>query len=176
MEKSIKSVATNYGLYLGILLVFWTGLCYVISLELLVNFWFNLLVLPLVIIVFGVISISKSKKNLGGFISFKEAFTSYFITILIGLLISSVVSIVLFNFVDTEAAGELKEIVVEKTISMMERFSAPPETIATQIEALEAQDTFSFKTQFLQFLQGLLFFTIIGLIAAAIMKKNNPES
>lgn len=175
MEKSLKSVASNYGLYLGITLSLWTVIGYAIKLELLVNFWINFLVMPLIIIIFGIISTTKSKKLLDGYISFKKAFTSYFITITIGIIISSIVSIIIFNFIDPDAAVTIKEIAIEKTVDMMEGFNAPTDKIAEQVEAIESQNIFSIKTQLFQLAQGLVFFTIIGLIVAAVMKKNNPD-
>ena len=168
MEKSFKSSAKDYGMYLGLALTLWTVIAYVIDLELMVNLWLNLLVLPVVIIGFGVVSTAKSKHILGGFLSF--------ITIALGIGISFAVSIILFNYIDTEAAITIKEIAVEKTIAMMEGFNAPPDQIAKQVEAMENNDLFSFKSQIFQIAQSLVFFTIIGLIVAAIMKKSKPDS
>ncbi len=172
MENSIKSIAKNYGTYLGGLLVLWTVTGYALNLELLVNFWINLLILPIIIIAFGVVSTAKSKSLLNGFLSFKQAFSSYFITVAIGIMISTVVTVIIFNFVDPNAAIELKEMIVEKTISFMEGFSAPAEDIAEAVEKIENQNTFGIGTQLKSLAQSLVFFAIIGLIVSAIMKKN----
>ena len=174
MEQSVKSSSINYGLYLGLVLSLYTVVCYVVSLETLANFWMTTLGLSLVIIVFGVISVAKSKSLLGGFISFKNAFVSYFLTVLIGLLVSTVVSYVIFNIVDPEAAEELKIIIMENTKSFMERMGTPPDAISEQLAKMDAQES-SIGTQLLQFAQGLIFFSVIGLIVAAIMKKKDPE-
>jgi hypothetical protein len=176
MEKSIKSSAINYGLYLGGSLALITIIMYVINIELMVNFWINLLLLPLLIIGFGVFSTAKSKGINEGFLNFKEAFSSYFITIAIGILISSLLSIILFNFIDPDSAIQLKELAIEKSINMMEGFGAPPEAIAKQVEAMESQDSFSIGTQLWQVAQSLIFFAVIGLIVGAIMKKSNPDA
>ncbi|MEC3908353.1 DUF4199 domain-containing protein [Tamlana sp. 2201CG12-4] len=176
MEKSLKSIATNHGLYLGIALSLWTILGYAIDLSLLVNFWINLLVIPLVIIATGIFVIGKCKSVSKGFISFKGAFTSFFITVLVGIVVSSLVSILLFNFIDPDAALAIKEMAIEKTVTMMEGFGAPADKIDEQVEAIEAQNLFSIKTQLFQLGQGLVFFIIIGLIAAAIMKKSDPDA
>ncbi|WP_242157727.1 DUF4199 domain-containing protein [Aestuariivivens sediminis] len=176
MEKSSNASAKDYGFYLGVALALWTVIAYALNLELLVNFWINLLILPIVIVAAGVVATAKSKQLQGGFISFKGAFTSYFITVVIGILISFMVSIILFNFIDTEAANTVKEIAVEKTISMMEGFNTPPEKIAEQVDAMENQDIFSLKTQVFQIAQSIILFTILGLIVAAIMKKTNPDA
>lgn len=99
MKTSFKSSAVNYGLYLGITLILLTGIGYAVSLDLFTEIWFGLLFLFVVVII-GIISIAKSKKLLGGFISFKDAFSSYFLTLLVGVLISAAFSIILFNFID----------------------------------------------------------------------------
>jgi Protein of unknown function (DUF4199) len=176
MEQSIKSSATNYGLYLGGFLSLFTLIGYTLNLNLLVNFWLTLLLLPIIIITFGIISTAKAKSFHDGFLSFKQAFSSYFITIAIGIIISTVVSVIIFNFIDPDAAIELKEIIVEKTLSFMEGMGAPPETIAESIEKIENQDTFALTTQIRSLAQSLIFFTVIGLIVAAIMKKTNPDA
>ena len=176
MENSIKSSAINHGLYLGGLLSLFTVIGYAINLELLVNFWLTLLILPIIIIAFGIISIAKSKSLLNEFLNFKQAFSSYFITVAIGILISTAVSIIIFNFIDPDAALALKELIVEKTINFMEGMGAPAETIAENVDKIESQDTFGIGTQLKSLAQSLVFFAVIGLIVAAIMKKKNPDA
>ena len=78
MEKSFKSVAVNYGLYLGVLLALLTAVPYIIDLSLLAKSWTLLIVMVLSIITLGILSIVKAKKILGGFITFKDAFTAFF--------------------------------------------------------------------------------------------------
>ncbi|UKM64710.2 DUF4199 domain-containing protein [Flavobacteriaceae bacterium GSB9] len=175
MEKSLKSIATNYGLYLGILLSLITVLSYAINIELLTNMWVGIFIL-IAIIVIGIISVAKTKQAQNGFASFKEAFTSFFITVLIGLLISTFVSFLLFNVIDTEAAETLKQKTLEQTVEMMEGFNAPVETIDQAIEQIESQNQYSIGN-ILKGLAGyLVLFSIIGLIVAAALKKSNPEA
>ena len=174
MEKSLKSIATNYGLYLGVFLALVTVLAYAVKLELLTNMWLGIALL-LVIIVFGIISVAKVKQAQNGFASFKESFTSYFITILIGLLISTVVSFLIFNVIDTDAAETLKQKTIENTVQMMEGFNTPVEAIDQTVEKMESQNQFGI-VGILKGLAGqLVLFSIIGLIVAAAMKKNNPD-
>jgi uncharacterized membrane protein (DUF106 family) len=175
MENSLKNIATNYGLYLGSLLAILTVAAYAINLQLLTNTWYGVFIL-IAIIVFGIISVAKAKQIQNGFISFKQAFTSYFITILIGLIISTIVSYVLFNFIDLEAAATLKEETIEKSIQMMESFNTPSDKMAEAIEQMESQNQYSI----LNILKGLagylVLFSIIGLIVAAAMKRSDPNA
>ncbi len=91
MDKTLKSIATNYGLYLGVLMALLTVISYAVNLELLTNMWYGIFIL-IAIIAFGIISVAKLKQAQNGFASFKEAFSSYFITVIIGLVISTFVS------------------------------------------------------------------------------------
>ena len=174
MEKSIKSLAINWGLYLGVTLALSTVLGY-INLDLYTKWWFGIGMMIL-IIVFGIISAMKAKGLLGGFISFKESFTSYFITIALGLVISTVVSIIIFNFVDPDAALTLKEKIMDSTVEMMQNFGAPEEAIAEAVEKMEADENIFAIGKVLQSLAfQLIGFSVVGLIVALVVKKNNPD-
>ncbi|MEN3324372.1 DUF4199 domain-containing protein [Mariniflexile soesokkakense] len=175
MEKSLKSIATNYGLYLGVLLAFLTVLSYAINLELLTNTWYGIFIL-IAIVALGIISVAKTKQAQDGYASFKDAFSSYFITVLVGLLISTLVSYLLFNFIDTDAAAVLKEKTIEKTVQMMESFNTPNEAIAQAVDNIESQNQFGLGNIIKGLAGYLVFFSIIGLIVAAAMKKSKPDT
>ena len=175
MEKSIKSTSINYGVLLGVFLVLVTVTAYALKIELLVNLWLTLLILPLIITAFGILSTAKARSILKGFISFKQSFSSYFITVAIGIIISTIVSVILFNFIDPDAAIQIKSIVIEKSTALMERFGAPESEINKAIAEMESQDTFALGTQLRSLAQSLLFFTVIGLLVALIMKKKDPN-
>ena len=175
MDKTIKSIATNFGIYLGAILSAITVIAYATNLELLTEWWLGI-GLFVMIIVFGIISISKSKHALGGYISFKEAFTAYFVTVLIGIVISSLVSIIIFNFIDPEAAITLKELVIEKSIEMMRGFNAPEESIAEALSQMEeAPSQFAIGNVIQSLLIQLVIYSVIGLIISLIMKKTNED-
>ncbi|WP_308991196.1 DUF4199 domain-containing protein [Mariniflexile litorale] len=175
MEKSLKSIAVNYGLYLGVLLTLLTVLSYAINLELLTNTWYGIFIL-IAIVASGMVSVAKIKQAQDGYASFKEAFTAYFITILVGLLISTLVSYLLFNFIDTDAATVLKEKTIEKTIQMMESFNTPSEVIAEAVDKIESQNQFGLGNIVKGLAGYLVFFSVIGLIVAAAMKKSKPDT
>jgi len=175
MEKSLKSTAINYGIYLGIGLVIYTVLSYVIDIEFLVNFWMNLLILPIAIITIGIVSSAKAKSLLGGFMNFKQAFTAYFIPVAIGILISTTVTVILFNYIDPESAEYLKELSINKTTAFMEKMGTPQADMDNAIATMEDQETFAIGTQLRSLAQSLIFFTVIGLLVALVMKKKDPN-
>ena len=174
METTTKSSSTNNGLYLGAVLSVITVLIYAVNLDLFTEWWFGI-ILFVVVVAFGVISAVKSRTLLNGFISFKDAFTSYFITILVGSIISTVVGIAIFTFIDPEAANYLNEQILVVTKQTMERFGMPEEAMLAALEEAAKNDNFSLATQFKNFVFGLAFYALIGLIVALIVKKTDVK-
>ena len=171
MEQSTKSKAINLGLILGSILAGITLVSYAAYLELLTKWWLGLF-LFIVIIVFGTISVTKAKQLNEGFIEFKDAFSAYFITIAIGIIISTATSILIFNVLDQEAALQLKEMTIEATVKMMKGFGAPAESISQTVDAMEEQkNQYSVGPQLQSTAIFLVIQSIIGLIIALIMKK-----
>lgn len=175
MEKTIKSIALNFGIYLGVILSSATVIAYATNLELLTQPWLGI-TLFIAIIVLGITSIIKSKSALGGYISFKDAFTSYFITVLVGILINAVISLIIFNFIDPEAAITLKELVIEKSIDLMRSFNAPEDAIAEALTQMEnSPSQFAIGSMIQSLLIQLVIYSVIGLIVSLIMKKTNED-
>ena len=175
MEKTVKSIALNYGLYLGIVLILISVAIYAIDLNLMANFWLGIGLL-LLIIGMGVFATAKAKSHFDGILSFKDAFSTYFITTVVGVALSSIFSFVLYTIIDPDAAEEIKKITIEATINMMEGFNAPPETIAKAVEDAEKVDQFSIGNTLKSLAFGAVFQAVIGLIVGAIMKKSNTEA
>ncbi len=172
MEKSLKSISINNGLILGLILSVITVAVYAINLELFTEWWLGIILL-LIAIGYGAYSGITFKKQ-QGYLTFKEAFSSYFITIAIGTLIATIVSIVIFTFVDTEAAKHLNELILISTKETMESFGAPQEAIQQALIEAEKKDNFSIGSQIQAYVIRLIVYCILGLIVSLIIKKNNP--
>src|SRR5436853_13960 len=126
MNEIIKKNGLTYGAILGLISVASTTLIYVIDLKLFMSWWLGGFSLILNIVI-GVSLVSKTKKQLNNTISFKEAFSVYFIAGAIGSTISSLYNYILFNFIDPQAKETLKEMTIEYTVKMMEKFGTPKE-------------------------------------------------
>ena len=174
MEKSLKSISVNYGLYLGLALAAITILVYAVMIDLFTEWWLGILLI-LIIIGFGTAAALKSRKALGGFMSFKDAFTSYFITIAVGTLISTVVGIVIFNFVDPEAADYINEKIITMTRETMENWGAPQDSINESMTKMEGQNNFSTAAQLQSYVVRLLILSVLGLIVGAVVKRKDPN-
>lgn len=174
MEPNLKSSAVNYGVYLGLALSLISVLLYVINIDLLLKWWLGVILL-LLALGFGIVSTAKSKSLLNGFISFKQTFSSFFITIAIGVLINTGVGILLYGIIDTSSAAYLQEKGIETTVSMMERFGAPQSEIDKTIDSMSSQNSFSLVNQLKSIAYQLVFYAVIGLIVAAFMKQKDPN-
>ena len=174
MEQTTKSAAINYGVYLGAITSLITIVIYGVDIDLFTAPWLGI-VLFIIVVAFGAVSALNSRKLLGGFISFKQAFSSYFITIAVGTLMSSVVGIVIFTYIDPEAAIYLNEQVLILTKETMERIGLPQEAIIAAIEEASKKDNFSLGAQTQAFVFRLVFYAVIGLIVGLIVKKTDSK-
>jgi len=173
-SEVIKKVATYQGVVLGVILSLSTTLMYALNPEMFTKWWIGILSF-LLVLVFGIISISKSKGQLGGFISFKEAFTSYFITVAIGFFLSTLLGILIFGIIDTETAQFIQDKSIETTRAYLENFGVPEEEIEKSIAKMTEQNNLSILSQLKSYVFGLAFLSLIGLLCALIFKRKDPS-
>lgn len=169
MNPIVKNNGLTYGIILGVISIVLTVGIYVVDVSLFVNTWVGI-VMILVNIIIGFIIVSKTKKQLGGIISFKEAFTVYFIAAAIGGLIGILTYYVLFNFVDPQAKQTVQELTIDMTVKMMEKFGAPSDAVEEAIVELEKTDNYSLGNLLKSYVFGLVGYSILGLILALIFK------
>lgn len=175
MNNSVKSVAVPYGVYLGLGLTLLTVLAYALDLELFTQWWFGVIGF-VILLVIGTLAVKKAKTLKTDYFSFKDAFTAYFVTILIGTLISTLIGILLFAIIDPEAAQTINELTIEASRSMMEKFGAPEADINKALADLENDNQFSIMNQLKRFVFSLAFYSVIGLIIALIFREKNPNN
>ena len=153
METTSKSNAIYLGLNLGAALSTITVLIYAVNLDLFIEWWLGIL-LFLLVIVFGIFSSVKARKIQNGFINFKAAFSNYFITVAVGTGIATIVSILIFSFIDKDAAVYLNEQVLLVTKQSMERFGASQEIITQALAEASTKDNFSVVNQLVSYVLG----------------------
>lgn len=170
----MKSNSINLGSYLGATLTLITVLLYAINIDLMTKWWVGPLSFTF-IIAFGIVSIKKARNNSDGFIDFKSAFTNFFITTSVGVGMSILVSIIIFNFIDPEAASYLNDKILTITKETMERFGAPQEVISEALVEASKKNNYSISSQLQGYVFALAFNSLIGLIVAAIMKKTDKS-
>ncbi|MES2559585.1 MAG: DUF4199 domain-containing protein [Bacteroidota bacterium] len=165
----------KFGLILGFTQVVIYLLLYAIDKNLLVSFAVGgvMIVISIVLMVLP----ARNYKSLnGGSIDFKEAFLICLITFAGGALVTTVFNYVLYNLIDPSLSEFIKEKAIEKTVTLMEKFSSSQEDIEKAIAPLQEQD-FSQSPARLgsQYISSVLFGAIPSLIIALIVRtKNKP--
>ena len=118
-----------------------------------------------------VMAVRTFKSELGGYISFGEAFKSAFFTILVVSAISAIWSFVFFNFIATDYFDSLLGFMRDT----MEGQGLDDNTIDTAMGMYEKIYT-PIGMMAIQVIGGLIGGGIVALIIGAIMKKDRPQT
>jgi len=175
MNEIIKKNGISFGIILGVFSVLFTTAIYVIDLTLFTKWWVGILNI-LIYVSIGVYLMVKTKRELNNLFPFKEAFTTYFISAVIGILISVAFNIILFNYIDPGAKDTIKELTIKFAVEIMEKFDTPKEAVNQAIKDMQAVDNYSIGQLLKGSVFAILFSTIFGLILAAIFKSKSPSS
>ena len=169
MNEIIKKNGISFGIITGVVSALITTAIYSIDLNLFTKWWLGIIIF-IIYITIGIILLSKTKKELKGIFTFKQAFTTYFISAIIGIAISVTFNIILFNFIDPAAKDTIKELTIKYTAEMLQKFGTPTSEINKAISGIEKNDQFGIVEQLKGSIFGILFSSIFGLILAAIFK------
>ena len=174
INEVIKKNGVTYGVMIGIASALVTATIYAIDLNLFTAWWIGILGIVISLTI-SIILLSKTKKDLNGVFPFKDAFTTYFIAAVIGILISTTFNIVLFNVVDPGAKDTLSEIMIKYTVGMMQKFGTPASAINETIAKMKESNPYST----FELLKGSVFAMVIsaifGLIFAAFFKSKSTQ-
>ena len=174
MNEIVKKNGITFGVISGVVSILITTLIYTFNIKLFTSFWTGLISI-LFYIGISIVLLLKTKKQLNGIFPFKQAFTTYFICAVVGILISLVFNIVLFNYIDPSAKETIKEMSIKYAVEMMQKFNAPSEAISKAVTDMQANDQFSIA----QLIKGSIFTTafsaVFGLILAAIFKSKSTN-
>jgi len=128
----------------------------------------------IIAIVLPIIFIRKERSAQGGFISFGDAFKLSFVGLLIGGLIGTVFQVLYIQLIDPEFAERM----TAQSLEMTNQFlgSMDDETREQMLREQEADtmDRFTVVGQLTSFGFALIFYAVLSLIFAAILKRN-PE-
>jgi hypothetical protein len=173
MNEIIKKNGIKYGTISGLFSVFYMIALYVVDYKLFINIWLGVIVM-LAFLAIGIFQLLELRKNLGGFMTYKEGFTGYFISALIGILISTSFSIVLFNIIDTATRDLIHEALITFQVENLQKWNVPAADIKKAVDDLKETPQFSTVGLLYGILKSLLGSIFFGLILAAIFKKNKP--
>ncbi|QBN20046.1 DUF4199 domain-containing protein [Flavobacterium nackdongense] len=174
MNEIIKKNGVSFGVMTGILSALITASIYAIDLNLFVKWWLGIVIIVVYLII-GIVLLTKTKKELKGMFTFKEAFTTYFISAVIGIAISVGFNILLFNVIDPSAKDSINEIVIKYTAETMQKFGAPSAAVNEAIKKMQENNPYST----IELLKGSAFSiagsALFGLLLALIFKSKPSQ-
>lgn len=169
MNEIVKKNGITFGIITGVISILITTLIYSIDLSLFTSIWLGLGLIVFYIVI-GCVLLYRTKKELNGVFPFKQAFTTYFISAVVGIIISVAFNIILFNFIDPSVKDVIKELSIKSTVEMLEKFGTPSSEINKTINALQETDQFSIAELLKGSIFSMIFSAVFGLILAAIFK------
>jgi hypothetical protein len=174
MNEIIKKNGVTFGIVSGVLSALITAAIYAIDLNLFVKWWLGVSIM-LIYIVIGVVLLSKTKKELNGVFTFKEAFTTYFICAVIGIVLSVGFNILLFNVIDPGAKDTINEILIKYTAETMEKFGAPSMAVNERINKMQENNPYSTVELLKSSVFSIGGSALFGLILALIFKSKPSQ-
>lgn len=174
MNEIIKKNGIKFGIINGLASVLITLYAYLFNLELFGSLWLLLFVV-IFFLVINIVLLQKTKKELNNVFSFKEAFTTYFLCLVIGVSITVIFNIILFNVIDTELGEKVKDVSIESTVNFMKKFGAKTAEIKKTVEEIEKSDNYSITSQVKGFFLNIAVSSIFGLLFALIFKSKPQE-
>jgi len=174
MTEELKQHVLKNGLTLGAILVAITLFTYLGGAEMATNYIVSISAL-LLMIVYPIYQTLVYRTALGGFITFREAFTSCTGILIAAGFVNVVFSILLYNVIDPQFAVELIDAVINKTVVQLESMGMDEETIESTIKTIEESSSFTPSKMFSGYIMAIIFYTVFGLLVAAFTKKDKPE-
>ena len=171
METNLKKNSIDLGIKLGTLLFILTAIIYAVDINYFSNFLLMLGVYRIPVICFGIYAIISNRK-LNNRFTFKEAFTSYFLCIVIGYIMANTGSIIIFKFIDPQAAIIINENAMVAVKDILKSINTPSDIIALTMEEMQNNDVFSYKNIIIEFFNRLLMNAIFAVPLALIFKKS----
>jgi len=175
MNESVKKYGLQFGLYITLINTFYIIVGYSVDLNILVSAWggISLFVLSLTLLIVATI---QARKEMGGFISFKDAFSTFMTGFVVYSLANILVSYVLFSVVDPEAAIQLKEITIQTMADRLQSLGVPEADLDAAIEEMQNTEQYSISNLLKGFGTSFVTYAIIGLIVSAVVKKKEPTA
>ena len=174
MNEIIKKNGITFGIISGVISLLMTSMIYMIDIKLFTAWWVGIVGIVIYLAI-GIYLLSKTRKELNGIFSFKDAFTTYFIYAIIGIAISVLFNILLFNVIDPSLKDSVKELSIEAAVNMMKKFGTPTSAIKEAVEKMTESDQFGIVEQLKGSIFSIIFSAIFGLILAAIFKSKPKE-
>lgn len=164
------AIGIQYGILAGVANILIIMVAYLTNPDLMFSYWLGTLtfLIPIILITLAAL---KHRQIQSGYVTFKEVFRTIFLVILIASTLLIAFDYIFYNMI----APDMMERVKEFSINKLEAYR---ETLGEQgydaaIERIEQQDR-GVHTEAMSLAFFIIFYSLIGLIVAAIVKRKKP--
>ncbi|MEY3941426.1 MAG: DUF4199 domain-containing protein [Schleiferiaceae bacterium] len=182
MDATTKRIAINYGLLVSAVTVGYTLVAYIIN-EVWLSSQVGGILMLLAMLVIPYFGVREFKKAHEGYATFREAFSAYVLPLIVSAVVGLAFNWLMHNVIDGELATRMGERVYERFAEMPEEQRKGVMTfmgVSTEAELkAESIKMTVDQTTIMGMLKstgaGIIMYAIVGLIVAAVAKKNRPE-
>ena len=168
-----NKMAITYGLLLALIYLVITSAVNIVITNMMLFYTLKTAGYILYFIIIGIFAARIRKAN-GGFVEFKEVFGAVFIILVIAGLISFIFNYIYMLYIDPHYMDKIRQ----STITFMEKLKTPADKMDEALKKFDEQvaesKTFHLGRNLMNYLQGLRFDCLFGLIVCAIVKKKRP--
>ncbi|MCO6162636.1 DUF4199 domain-containing protein [Flavobacterium sp. NRK F7] len=179
MNEIIKNNGIKFGIICGLVYLSIDLYAFLFDLNLfgsILKLLWLLLFLTLFFIIINIVLLNKTKKALNGVFSFKEAFTTFFISLTISLLFSTLFQILIFNVIDPTLGEQVKELTINSTVEFMKKLGASSSDIKASVEQMKTSpDNYSIINLIKGYFIKTVILSIFGVIFSLIFKSKPKE-
>jgi len=170
--ESRSNIGLNYGIIAGLVITVVTLLQYLGGLDMYLSPIGY--VTYLVIITMAVLAALKVRNKNEGFLEFSQALKVTFTVFAIALLIQTLFTYILLNFIDVSFKEAVSQEVLNKSEEMMKKFGATDSQIDAALESERTKDQFAFTRVLLGYALTCIVAFIFCLLISLIVKKSKP--
>lgn len=176
-KPNLLKLSMTYGIYLAGISILIAVIIWATNLMEVLGLFGSMFIgiIQLIIIVFFLLYFSKSYRNnqLGGKITFSQAFVLGVLIVVFSSIISSLYSYIFNKFIDPDYAHRIMAMMQDKTYQWMSSKGVPEDQIDSAMKKFEEQGIPSpLQTLKSSLIFGLIGGAIMSLISSAIIKKN----
>ncbi|MCA4807271.1 DUF4199 domain-containing protein [Myroides odoratimimus] len=172
MKNPVNKVGITFGIILAIYYTLFNSVIFFTDKALFANTFagfFNMGVM----VILGILTIYFARKKAGGYVTFREGFTPFFLMVIIGVTVNIIIYNILFNIVDPSAKDEISKSLYEMLIKTLDGSGLPQEQINEQLEKARNINQFAPKSQLFLWAGSVLRNSILGILLAAIFKNKS---
>jgi len=139
-----------------------------------IGVWYQILLSLLIMVVFMVMGGKAVIKAQGEVLLYGEGLKTTFLIGLMGMVISTLFSLIMMHLVDPSLVDKLTEQIVEASSSLMESLGVPEDQIEEAVEMAEEEASKGFTPmgQLFQLLQSTIFVVIVAAFVSIFIKKD----